>query len=47
MGLKEVVGDFAGQRLGATFFRGRKPIDGVWASAEIEVVGACVMPVGY
>ena len=47
LGLKEVVGDFTGRELGATFFRGNKPIDGVWASEELEVVGACVMPVGY
>ena len=47
LGLREVVGDLTGKELGATFFRGKKPIDGVWASPEIEVVGACVMPVGF
>ena len=47
LGLKEVVGEFTGKELGATFFRGNKPIDGVWASEELEVVGASVMPVGY
>ena len=29
LGLKEVVGDLTGKELGATFFRGNKPIDGV------------------
>ena len=36
-----------GKELGATFFTEKKPIDGVWASPKVEVVGACVMPVGY
>jgi hypothetical protein len=29
LGMKEVVGDFTVQQLGATYFRGSKPIDGV------------------
>ena len=47
LGLQEVVSQFTGKRLGATFFRGSKPIDGVWATGDLEVVNACVMPVGY
>lgn len=47
LGLKEVVGEFTGEKIGATYFRGSKPIDAVWASPDITVVGACVMPVGY
>ena len=47
LGMKEVVGDFTGQQLGATFFRGKTPIDGLWATPDIVVTGACVMPVGY
>jgi hypothetical protein len=47
LGLKEVVGEFTGEKLGATYFRGSKPIDAVWASPDIMVVGACVMPAGY
>ena len=43
----EVVGNFTGQKVGATFFRGKDPIDGVWATPDMVVTGACVMPVGY
>ena len=45
--MREVVGDFTGERIGSTFFRGTKPIDCVWATSDVEVVGACIMPVGY
>jgi hypothetical protein len=31
LGMKEVVGDFTARQLGATYFRGSEPIDGVWA----------------
>jgi len=47
LGMKEVVGDFTGKRLGATFFRGSTPIDAVWATSDVQVISACVMPVGY
>ena len=43
--MSEVVGTFTGKKIGATFFRGSKPIDAVWATPDIVVVGACVMPV--
>ena len=42
-----MVGDFTGQKFGATYFRGSTPIDGVWATSDVTVVGACVIPVGY
>ena len=29
LGMKEVVSNFTGQKIGATFFRGTKPIDGI------------------
>ena len=45
--MKEVVGDFTVQQLGETYFRGSKPIDGVWATGDITVTNACVMPVGF
>ena len=45
--MSEVVGEFTGEKIGATFFRGTKPIDAVWATKDITVAGACVMPVGY
>ncbi len=47
LGMKEVVGEFTGQQLGATFFQGSEPIDGILAILDIVVTGACVMPVGY
>ena len=45
--MKEMVGDHTGKALRATFFRGSTPIDAVWATPDIEVVGACVMPAGF
>jgi hypothetical protein len=47
LGMREVVGQFTGKELGATHFRGSKPIDAVWATPDITVVGACVMPCGF
>jgi hypothetical protein len=47
LGMKEVIGEFTTRRLGATYFRGSVPIDAVWATSEVAVVNACVMPVGY
>jgi hypothetical protein len=45
--MSKVVGDFTGKRIGPTFFRGSKPIDGVWATQDINVTHACVMPAEY
>ena len=45
--MSEVVGDFTSQKVGATYFRGSTPIDGVWATSDVTVVGSCVMPLGY
>ena len=47
LAMSEVVGDFTGEQLGATYFRGSKPIDAVWATTDLTVVGACVMPCGF
>ncbi len=47
LAMKEVVGDFTHQQVGATFFRGSKSIIGVWATSDILVSNACIMPVGY
>ena len=35
LGMVEVVGEFTGKKVGATFYRGKKPIDGVWATPDI------------
>jgi hypothetical protein len=42
LGMKEVVGEFTGRRLGATFFRGSEPINVIWATSNLEVAHACV-----
>ena len=47
LSMVEVVGNYTGQKVGATFFRGRDPIDGVWVTSDVAITGACVMPVGY
>ena len=45
--MSKVVGEFTGKDLGPTFFRGGKPIDAVWATQDIVVTHACVMPAGF
>ncbi len=45
--MKEVVRDFTRQPVGPNFFRGSKPINGVWATSDITVSNACIMPAGY
>ena len=47
LNMLEVVGEFTGKKVGPTFFRGSKPIDGIWATPDIVVTHACIMPVGY
>jgi hypothetical protein len=42
-----VVGDLTGIHIRATFFRGSKPIDGVWATQDIVITHACVMLAGF
>ena len=43
----EAVGNYTGNKIGATSFRGTKPIDGVWVTFDVVIIGACVMPAGY
>ena len=47
LNMSEVVGDFTGRPIGPTFFRGSKPIDGVWATKDIQLVNVCIMPAGF
>ncbi len=47
LAMKEVVGGFTGRRLGPTHFRGSKLIDGIWATSNVTISSACVMPVGF
>ncbi len=45
--MKEVVGDFTAWQLGASYFRGSEPINGVWATGNITMTNACVMLIGF
>ena len=45
--MKEVVGEFTGKKIGPTHFRGQLPIDGIWATTDITIANACIMPAGY
>ena len=45
--MNKVVGTFTNEPLGAAFFRGTNPIDGIWATSDVIVTDACVMPAGY
>jgi hypothetical protein len=45
--MSEVVGNFTGTKIGPTFFRGSKPIDGIWATPDIVIAHACIMPAGF
>ncbi len=47
LNMSEVVGDFTGKKIGPTFFRGSKLIDGIWATLNLAVTHACVMPAGH
>ncbi len=45
--MRKAVLQHTGNSPGATFFRGSKPIDGIWISSDIDTSNACVMPFGY
>jgi hypothetical protein len=47
LNMRVVVGMFMGKQIGATYFRGQSPIDGVWATSDMIITGACVMPAGF
>ncbi len=47
LGMMEVIGEFTSKQLGAIFFRGSEPIDAIWATSDLKVGHACIMPVGY
>ena len=47
LAMKEVVWEYTHQDLGAIYFRGREPFDGIWATLDVEIANACVMPAGY
>jgi len=45
--MKEVVGNFTGRQISATYFRGQSPIDGIWSTSDVTITGACIMPAGF
>ncbi len=47
LNMVEVVREFTGMQIGATFFRGFKPIDRIWATQDLVMTHACVMPIGF
>jgi hypothetical protein len=47
LGMKDVGGEFTASKLGATYFQGSVPINAIWATNDVTVANACVMPVGY
>jgi hypothetical protein len=47
LGMKDVVGEFTARKLGATYFQGSVPINAIWATNDVTVANACVMPDGY
>ena len=47
LNLQEVILKQTGTPTGATFFQGKHPIDGLWASDNLDIGNACIMPFGY
>jgi hypothetical protein len=47
LNMREVVGMFTGKQAGVTYFQGQSPIDEVWATSDMVITGACVMPAGF
>ncbi len=47
LNLNEVIFMHTGSQTGATLFQGSTPIDGLWASSNLDISNACVMPFGY
>ena len=47
LGMKDIVEEFTARKLGATYFRGSVRINAIWATSDVTVANACVMPVGY
>jgi hypothetical protein len=45
--MKEVIKEYTSEELGPTYFRGSKPIDGIWITPDVQIANACVMPAGY
>jgi hypothetical protein len=47
LNLREAILQHTGTSPGATFFRGKLPIDGLWVWGDLDISNACVMSFGY
>ncbi len=47
LNLQEVILKQTGAPTGAMLFRGSQPIYGLWASDDLDISNACIMPFGY
>ncbi len=47
LNMQKVVGEFTGNLVGPAFFRGSTPIGRIWATEDVVVTHACVMPIGF
>jgi hypothetical protein len=47
LAMKEVVGEFMQKQIRTTYFRGSKPIDGVWDTLDVMVCNAAIMPARF
>jgi hypothetical protein len=45
--MKKVVGAYTSKKIGPTFFQGKLPMDGIWATPNVIIANACIMPAGY
>ena len=45
--MREAIIQHTGASPVATFFRGSKPMDGMWVSGDLNISNACVMLFGY
>ncbi len=43
----EAVGSYTGKKIGPTYFWGQLLIDGIWATPDVTVANACIMPSEY
>ena len=45
--LSKAINLHTGASPSTTFFRGSRPIDGLWVSSNLDISNACVMPFGF
>jgi len=45
--MRELIEDYTGKKSWCHIISRKTPLDGVWATNDMMVVGTCVMPAGY